>query len=98
MTVAAGLVLPLMGFWNSVIYLIVSHEAIRDLYIRHVKGALGLHHGSSENGRDDMGKAHTLASGDSSRELDVGIRKNKGSLSESAQGLTVHDRTNDSVV
>ena len=98
MTVAAGLTLPLMGFWNSVIYLIVSHEAIKDLYIRHVKQRFGLHHDPSESARDDMGKAHTLDSGDSNRELDVIAALGKGSLSESTQGLASNGHLNGSTV
>lgn len=98
MTVAAGLTLPLMGFWNSVIYLIVSHEAIKDLYIRDVKQRFGLHHDPSESARDDMGKAHTLNSGDSDRELDLIAALGKGSLSESTQGLASNGHLNGSTV
>lgn len=98
MTVGAGLVLPLMGFWNSVIYLLVSHDAIHDLFVRHVKPRWSSsYRDSPDSAMSPIGRVHTLASADSSRELNGGIGK-KASWSESFQGLSLNGRWSDEVV
>lgn len=99
LTIAAGLVLPLMGFWNSVIYLVISHEAVRNLFTRYVKHPLGLHSPPAHHEGDDMGKANVLTSvGGSNRELNFIDGKGQGSLSESTPGLATNASMNASMV
>ena len=33
---AGALVLPLMGFWNSIIYLVISHETLKEIFHGHI--------------------------------------------------------------
>ena len=87
LTIVAGLVLPLMGFWNSVIYPIISRDAVRDLLAKYVRLPLDIHGSPAMKGEDSMGKSRTLASVDPTGEFDMGRGKSDGSLGDSINGL-----------
>lgn len=78
---AAGLVLPLMGFWNAVIYVTTSWGACRSLFDRHVARPLSFDGGASGSRR--FRRESIL----SERGSTMYGSKHKASLSDSMKGL-----------
>ena len=82
---SAGLVLPLMGFWNSVIYITTSWAAVKTLFpqtsifSRTTAEVHGLARKSMSHARTGsaatrgMGRSRTLSSGEISREYGLGV-------------------------
>ena len=85
---AAGLVLPLMGFWNTVIYIVTSWDAVKSLVHSAPSRVRSL---SLIRAAGDMGRARTISSGGMSvREVSPErIRRGhkRNSLSDSMKGL-----------
>lgn len=84
LTVSAAVVLPLMGFWNSVIYLIVSHDIIRELFIRHFRRPSSRIGPNAGNG---LGTGMTLTFMDPGKGSNPGHGRNKESRSDSTKRL-----------
>jgi hypothetical protein len=73
-TYASGIVLPLMGFWNSVIYITTSWPAVRALF------------SGDSSSRDECGVRRLSVV--PNKRLSLGVRKWTGSESDSIRQLT----------
>ena len=84
----AGLVLPLMGFWNTVIYVVTSWDAVKTLFHTAPRRVRPV---SLTYMAGDMGRARNISSrGVSVREISPERRKRghqRNSLSDSLKGL-----------
>lgn len=76
-----------MGFWNSVIYLIISRDAVRELFAKYVRRSPDTRGSPALEGEDSMGKSRALTSVESNGEYNMGRGKSDGSLGDSIQGV-----------
>lgn len=77
-----------MGFWNSVIYLIVSRIAVQEVFTKHVRHHAGS--SSASQGRLALASTPSLAPVHPPREQYLGVRE----WSDSVQGLAGKDARN----
>ncbi|KAL8699807.1 MAG: hypothetical protein Q9201_005792 [Fulgogasparrea decipioides] len=91
-TYASAVVLPLMGFWNSVIYITTSWSACKDLFFKCFFSARAAHlfpHSSISKVRTQRGRPRETEYGDNGGF----VKKHQGesSLSDSTRGLASGD-------
>lgn len=74
-TYASGVVLPLMGFWNSVIYITTSWHAVRLLFTRQLRDVhMDSKRSSLINKRASLGSRRTRIGSDSESSEGLAVR------------------------